>query len=69
MCTNNAADGFFRGYNVIVPEDVVVSAKPEDKERDLKWLGSYCAKIMSIEEICNSISKNEEISFDEVAIP
>ncbi|MBP3972351.1 cysteine hydrolase [Bacillus sp. WL1] len=64
-----AADGFFRGYNVIVPEDAVVSAKAEDKERALKWLGSYCAKIMSIEEICNSISKNEDISFDGVAIP
>ncbi|MGQ0515015.1 isochorismatase family cysteine hydrolase, partial [Bacillus sp. D-CC] len=38
-----AADGFFRGYNVIVPEDAVVSAKAEDKERALKWLGSYCA--------------------------
>ncbi|WP_080316511.1 isochorismatase family cysteine hydrolase [Bacillus anthracis] len=64
-----AADGFFRGYNVIVPEDAVVSAKDEDKERALKWLGLYCAKIMSIEEICNSISKNEDISFDGVAIP
>ncbi|MGH2855420.1 MAG: isochorismatase family cysteine hydrolase, partial [Solirubrobacteraceae bacterium] len=36
-----AADAFFRGYNVIVPPDAVVSARPEDQARALEWLGSY----------------------------
>lgn len=61
-------DGFFCGYNVIVLEDVVVLVKVEDKEWVLKWLGLYCVKIMSIEEICNLIFKNEDIFFDGVVI-
>lgn len=33
-----AADAFFRGYNIWVPADCVVSARAEDKNRALEWL-------------------------------
>ena len=40
-----AADAFFRGYNVWVPSDCVVSAREEDRKRSLEWLDSYCATV------------------------
>jgi nicotinamidase-related amidase len=40
-----AADAFFRGYNVWVPSDCVISARAEDTRRALEWLGSYCATV------------------------
>jgi nicotinamidase-related amidase len=40
-----AADAFFRGYNVWVPEDCVISARVEDKNRALEWLDGYCATV------------------------
>lgn len=64
-----AADGFFRGYNVIVPPDGVVSANPEDKERALQWLRSYCATILSTDELVSAIADDELPAFDTVAIP
>lgn len=64
-----AADAFFRGYNVIVPEDGVVSARPEDKERALQWLGSYCAQIKTIEEITEYLKENEDFERKEIYIP
>lgn len=64
-----AADGFFRGFNVVVPPDGVVSARQEDKQRALDWLGSYCARILTNEQIVNAIRNNEDISFEVVPIP
>jgi nicotinamidase-related amidase len=64
-----AADGFFRGYNVIVPSDGVVSAKPEDQARALEWLRSYCATILTTDELVSAIATDELPEFDVVAIP
>jgi nicotinamidase-related amidase len=64
-----AADGFFRGYNVIVPSDAVVSAHPQDKERALEWLSSYCATILSSDELVAAIGRDEVPQFSVVAIP
>lgn len=64
-----AADGFFRGYNVLVPPDGVVSAKDEDKQRALDWLGSYCAKILTNDEIIDAIKHQKQLSFEIVPIP
>lgn len=64
-----AADGFFRGYNVIVPPDGVVSARDEDKQRALDWLSSYCATILTNDEIVEGIKSNRSFEFEVVAIP
>lgn len=64
-----AADAFFRGYNVIVPPDAVVSAREEDKTRALDWLQSYCATIIGSEELLDAVAKGEIPQFDVVAIP
>jgi nicotinamidase-related amidase len=64
-----AADGFFRGYNVIVPSDAVVSARAEDQQRALDWLKSYCATILTGEQLVEAIAKDEVPQFNVVAIP
>lgn len=64
-----SADAFFRGYNVIVPPDGVVSARDEDKARALEWLQSYCATILGAEELLDAIGRDEIPTFDAVAIP
>jgi nicotinamidase-related amidase len=64
-----AADAFFRGYNVIVPPDAVVSARPEDQARALEWLGSYCATIMTTAELAAAIAQDDLPTFAVVPIP
>ena len=64
-----AADAFFRGYNVIIPSDAVVSAQPEDKERAIEWLQSYCATILSSEELLAAIAADNLPEFSVVPIP
>lgn len=64
-----AADAFFRGYNVIVPSDAVVSARPEDQTRALEWLRSYCATILTCDELVDAIASDELPQFNVVAIP
>jgi nicotinamidase-related amidase len=64
-----AADGFFRGYNVIVPSDGVVSARPEDQRRALDWMKSYCATVLSTDELLAGIKADRLPQFNVVAIP
>lgn len=64
-----AADGYFRGYNVVVPPDGVMSAREEDKQRAIDWLGSYCSIIMDTAEISAAIKENLEMKFEVVPIP
>jgi nicotinamidase-related amidase len=64
-----AADGFFRGYNVIVPSDAVVSAREEDQTRALEWLRSYCATILTTDELVAAVEAGELPQFETVAIP
>jgi nicotinamidase-related amidase len=64
-----AADAFFRGYNVIVPPDAVVSARPEDQARALEWLGSYCATIMTAADLAAAIAQDSLPTFSVVPIP
>jgi nicotinamidase-related amidase len=64
-----AADGFFRGYNVIVPSDAVVSAHEEDKTRALDWLKSYCATVLTTDELATAVEADELPEFSVVAIP
>jgi nicotinamidase-related amidase len=46
-----AADAHFRGYGVLVPSDCVVSTRADDVERALQWLASYCATVLTSEQI------------------
>lgn len=64
-----AADGFFRGYNVIVPSDAVVSAREEDQTRALEWLRNYCATILSTDELVAAVAADDLPQFNTVAIP
>lgn len=64
-----AADGFFRGYNVIVPSDAVVSAREEDQTRALEWLRNYCATILTTDELVAAVADGELPQFNTVAIP
>jgi nicotinamidase-related amidase len=64
-----AADGYFRGYNVLVPPDAVFAANIEDTNRALHWLGSYCAKVILTGEIISSLSQNRDIKFEPVPSP
>lgn len=64
-----AADGFFRGYNVIVPSDAVVSAREEDQTRALEWLRNYCATILTTDELVTAVAADDLPQFNTVAIP
>jgi nicotinamidase-related amidase len=64
-----AADAFFRGYNVWVPENAVVSAFKEDKDRALTWLASYCATVSTTEEIAKIIAQDGSLPRKAVATP
>jgi len=46
-----AADAFFRGYKVVVPEDGIIATRPEDIQRALAWLDGYCANSYSCDYI------------------
>ncbi|WP_103501517.1 cysteine hydrolase family protein [Streptomyces sp. SM14] len=57
-----AADAFFRGYNVWVPSDCVVSGNPEDRDRALDWLGGYCATVAESDEILAALDQYGELA-------
>lgn len=56
-----AADAFFRGYNVWVPSDCVVSGNPADRDRSLEWLASYCATVTDSGEILRILDDAGEL--------
>ncbi|MCX4744055.1 cysteine hydrolase [Kitasatospora sp. NBC_01287] len=56
-----AADAFFRGYNVWVPSDCVVSGNAEDRDRALEWLGGYCATVADSKEIFDVLDTEGEL--------
>ncbi|WP_410602536.1 cysteine hydrolase [Amycolatopsis sp. lyj-90] len=56
-----AADAFFRGYNVWVPAECVVSDKAADRDRSLAWLAGYCATVASSKEILETLDTKGEL--------
>lgn len=64
-----ASDAFFRGYNVWIPEDGVVSARNEDKERALTWLDGYCATVSDTNNIIETLRTQNELPRKKVYIP
>ncbi len=56
-----AADAFFRGYNVWVPDDCVFSPTTEDTERALQWLAGYCATVAPSAEILSWLGKHDDL--------
>lgn len=54
-----AADAHFRGYDIIVPSDGVVSTKESDRERALQWLGSYCAVVAPLTKVAAHVEGRE----------
>ncbi|MCB9655815.1 MAG: cysteine hydrolase [Deltaproteobacteria bacterium] len=64
-----AADAHFRGYNVIVPSDGVVSTRDEDRDRALEWLRSYCAVVMPMNDIVTTLRAHRTFDFSVPALP
>jgi len=64
-----AADAFFRGYNVWVPSDCVVSARVEDKQRALEWLDGYCATVCSSDAILSTLDEVKHLPRKVVKTP
>ncbi|MFG2222515.1 cysteine hydrolase family protein [Streptomyces sp. NPDC048644] len=64
-----AADAHFRGYNVVVPTDGVVSTRDADRDRALEWLASYCAVVTPMADIVRRIKENERFDFTVQALP
>ncbi|WP_413733308.1 cysteine hydrolase [Sodalis sp. RH13] len=56
-----AADAFFRGYNVWVPDDCVFAPSAEDTDRALQWLAGYCATVAPSAEILSLLSKSDDL--------
>lgn len=56
-----AADAFFRGYNVWVASDCVVSDNEADRDRSLTWLAGYCATVADSEEILQLLDTKGEL--------
>lgn len=56
-----AADAFFRGYNVWVPDDCVFSPTAEDTIRALEWLAGYCATIAPSKDILSLLSNSNDL--------
>ncbi|AUT97564.1 cysteine hydrolase [Citrobacter freundii] len=56
-----AADAFFRGYNVWVPEDCVFAPSTDDTTRALEWLASYCATVAPSTEILSLLAKHGDL--------
>ena len=59
MCVRHtAADGFFRGYHIVIAKDGVEAFSQEDQEQELKYLENvYNAKIMMVNDIIKEIVK------------
>jgi nicotinamidase-related amidase len=64
-----AADAFFREYNVWVPSDCVISARPEDTARALEWLDGYCAMVAPSHEILEVLDTSGKLPRKEFVIP
>lgn len=64
-----AADAFFRGYNVWVPADCVVSAREKDKVRALDWLHGYCATVRDSADILEILDAEGELPRKVVLTP
>jgi nicotinamidase-related amidase len=64
-----AADAFHRNFNVIVPSDGVVSTRKEDQERAIEWLASYCATIVTLDELVTAIETDAVPEFSIIPIP
>lgn len=63
-----AADAHFRGYNVVVPSDGVVSTRDEDRIRALEWLASYCAVVAPMSDIVERVRTMETFDFTPPAL-
>lgn len=64
-----AADAFFRGYNIWVPSDCVVSARPEDRDRALEWLAGYCATVTGSAELLRVLDAEGDLPRKAIKTP
>ena len=64
-----AADGYFRGYNVVAVDDCITSTREEDKQRALEWISSYCGKVMSSQDIVAAHDAGRPLEFPVICLP
>lgn len=64
-----AADAFFRGYNIWVPSDCVVSANKHDKDRALEWLDGYCATVCDSDTILTTLDTERALPRKSIKTP
>lgn len=64
-----AADAFFRGYNVWVASDCVVSTREEDRQRALEWLAGYCAGVATSSEIITLLDRDGRLPRQVARVP
>ncbi|CAN0620815.1 Cysteine hydrolase [Burkholderia multivorans] len=64
-----AADAFFRGYNIWVPADCVVSAHEADKTRALEWLDGYCATVTDSADVLRTIDEQGHLPRKAIKTP
>jgi nicotinamidase-related amidase len=69
MCIQTtAADAYFRGYNVVAVSDCITSTLESDRQRALKWMSDYCAKVHSSKEIMQTIKEQKSLEFPVISI-
>lgn len=56
-----AADGHFRGYNIVVPRDGVISVTEENRERALSWLDKYFATVSDCAAILETLKAGRDL--------
>ena len=64
-----AADAFFRGYNIWVPDDGVFAPNQEDTRRALEWMAGYCATVASSAEILARLGQSDDLPARGEAVP
>ncbi len=50
-----AADAFFRGYNIVVPREGVISMSQQEAQRALDWIASYCGGVVDMDTVIDRV--------------
>mgnify|MGYP000663306399 CR=1 FL=1 len=58
---HTAADAFYRGYNIVVPEDCVTTFTEEDHRWGLEYMRKvYGARIVKLEELLKELKESKQ---------
>ena len=57
-----SADAYFRGYDVVVAQDLVLSDTEQFTSRALEWIDSYCGKVTTAKRIVRDFTRKEKVT-------